>query len=349
MTIGTASDVLPVNPGPVIAVLVPCLNEELTVGTVVRSFHESVPLAHVYVYDNNSTDRTAEVAIKEGAIVRRSPLAGKGHVVRQMLADIEADVYVLVDGDDTYDPAVAGDLIDLVLAEGYDVVQGRRLPVDSNAFRRGHVFGNTLLAALAHTLFGRAVPDMLSGYLALSRRFVKSFPCEATGFEIEAEITISALEMSIPIADVPCAYKSRPAGSPSKLTAFRDGLRILGTMFRLVRQGRPLLFFGLAAVVLVACALALGIPILETFLQIHKVPRFPTAILATGLVVLAALSLMSGLILDTVTRGRRETRRLQYLSLPGPLNRCVAPVSDYRVINEMATLVQQPIDHPPRI
>jgi hypothetical protein len=321
---------------------VPCLNEELTVGTVVRSFRDALPRARVYVYDNNSTDRTAEVAAKEGAIVRRSPLAGKGNVVRQMFADIDADVYLLVDGDDTYDPTAAGALVDLVLGDGYDVVQGHRVPVDRHAYRRGHVFGNAVLTGLARALFGRSVPDMLSGYLALSRRFVKSFPCEATGFEVEAEITVSALEMSIPIAEVPCAYRSRPAGSSSKLTALRDGLVIIATMARLVRQGRPLLFFGMLALVLTALALALGVPILETFLQIHKVPRFPTAILATGLVMLAALSLMSGLILDTVTRGRREARRLRYLSLSGPLTHYPSiPVSDDLPINEATPWVQK--------
>ena len=304
---------------PVVAVLVPCLNEEVTIGRVVRSFHEALPSASVFVYDNNSTDRTSEVASREGATVRRSPLGGKGNVVRQMFADVEADVYLLVDGDDTYDPSVARRFVELVLVGGYDLVQGRRVAADRDAYGRGHAFGNVLLTALARCLFGSPVPDMLSGYLALSRRFVKSFPCEATGFEIETEITVGALEMGLPIAEVPCSYRNRPAGSLSELTVVRDGTRILKTMARLVRQGRPLMFFGAIAAALVALALALGVPILTTYLRIHRFPVFRTAILATGLVLLAALSLMSGLILDTVTRGQREARRLSYLAQRGPL------------------------------
>ncbi len=302
-----------------IAVLVPCLNEESTVGKVVRSFREALPSACVYVYDNGSADATGEVAAAAGAVARRSPLPGKGNVVRQMLADVDADVYLLVDGDDTYDASVARDLVDLVLEAGYDVVQARRVPVDRDAYRPGHAFGNVMLTGLAKHMFGRQVPDMLSGYLALSRRFVKSFPGESTGFEIETEITVSALEIGLPIAEVACSYRERPTGSSSKLTAVRDGTRILATIARLVRQGRPLLFFGVLAAVLIVLAVALGIPILVTYLQIHQVPRLPTAVLASALVLLGALSFMSGLILDTVARGRREARRLRYLSLPGPL------------------------------
>jgi glycosyltransferase involved in cell wall biosynthesis len=305
--------------GARIAVLVPCLDEEQTIGSVVKSFRDALPTSTVYVYDNNSTDRTSEVASEAGAVVRRAAVPGKGNVVRRMFADVEADVYLLVDGDGTYDASIAPQLVDGVLSDGNDLVHVRRVAVDAGAYRRGHPLGNRLLTWLVRFLFSRQVSDVLSGYRAMSRRFVKSFAGRSTGFDIEIEIMVDALELDVPVAEVAGSYRGRPAGSSSKLGTYSDGLRILATVIRLLRHGRPLMFFGVLGVVLAAVAVALGIPILETFLHTHKVPRFPTAILATGLVVLSAISFASGLLLDTVTRGRREAKILRYLEIPGPL------------------------------
>lgn len=307
------------SPGTRIAVLVPCWNEEQTIGHVVTAFRAVLGPATVYVYDNNSTDQTAAVAAAAGAVVRPVALHGKGHVVQRLFADVEADVYLLVDGDDTYDPKVAGEMVDLVVLAGNDLVTSSRIAVNPAAYRRGHVLGNRMLNSLLRVLFKRPVPDMLSGYKAMSRRFVKTLPVLSTGFEIEAEMAVHALELGVPIADVPAPYRERRAGSPSKLSTYRDGSRILRTIVRLLRQSRPLLFFGAIGVLLVALAVALGIPIVDTFAHTHKVPRFPTAILATGLVVLAALSITAGLVLDTVARARREAKLLRYLAIPGPL------------------------------
>jgi glycosyltransferase involved in cell wall biosynthesis len=303
---------------PQIAVVVPCLNEEVTVGTVVENFLATLPGCTVYVYDNGSTDDTAKVAAKAGAVVRQATTPGKGNVVRRMFADVDADIYVLVDGDDTYEVERAPEMVGLVL-DGNDLVSARRVSVDDGAYRRGHVLGNRLLTSLVQFLFARTVTDMLSGYKAMSRRFVKSFPALSTGFEIETEIAVAALEVGAPVASVDCKYRERPSGSESKLSTYKDGFRILSTVLHLLRQGRPLLFFASISVLLTVVAIILGIPIIETYAHTHKVPRFPTAILATGLVLLAGLSLTAGLILDTVTRGRREARLLHYLSIPGPL------------------------------
>ena len=309
------------------AVLIPCLNEEPTIGDVVRDFRAALPGATVYVYDNNSTDGTVAVAVDAGAVVRHVALAGKGHVVRRMFADVEADVYLLVDGDGTYDAGVAGELVDLVMIGGEDFVTASRVPVDAGAYRRGHVTGNRVLNTLVRLLFRRHVPDMLSGYKAMSRRFVKSLPAMSQRFEIETEIAVHALDLGAPIAEVPAAYRERPSGSSSKLSTYRDGTVILRAIVRLLRQSRPLLFFFAVAVLLAGAAIALGVPIVVTFVHIHKVPRYPTAILATGLVLLAALSLTAGLVLDTVARARREARILRYLEIPGPLaDRPVAQV-----------------------
>ncbi|MGH9296718.1 MAG: glycosyltransferase family 2 protein, partial [Acidimicrobiales bacterium] len=305
--------------GPSIAVLVPCLNEESTIATVVRSFHEALPSSTIYVYDNNSTDRTAEVASLAGAVVRSATLRGKGNVVRRMFAYVEADVYLLVDGDATYDAGTAQELVDLVLLGGNDLVNARRVATESSSYRRGHVVGNRFLAGLVGLLFAGPVSDMLSGYKAMSRRFVKSCPVLATGFEVEAELAVSALELGVPVAETPSMYRERGAGSSSKLSTSRDGLRILATVVRLLRYGRPLLFFGTVGLVLLVAALVLGIPLLPTYMQTHKVPRFPTAILATGLVILSTLSFAVGLVLDNVTRARREARLLRYLEVAGPL------------------------------
>lgn len=304
--------------GARIAVVVPCLNEELTVAAVVEGFSAALPGCTVYVYDNGSTDETSTLAAKAGAVVRQVATTGKGHVVRRMFADVEADVYVLVDGDDTYDAGIARAMVDLVLA-GNDLVSARRVSVDPTTDRRGHAFGNLVLTSLVQFLFQRSVTDMLSGYKTMSRRFVKSFPAMSRGFEIETEIAVAALSLGAPVATVDSRYRARPDGSESKLSTYKDGFRILSTVLHLLRQGRPLLFFGIIGLVLGIAAIVLGVPIIETYARTHLVPRFPTAILATGLVLLAALSFTAGLILDTVSRGGLEARLLHYLSIPGPL------------------------------
>ena len=303
---------------PRIAVLVPCRNEGITVAEVVRAFKGALPQAIVYVYDNNSTDGTSQVAQRAGAIVRTERQQGKGNVVRRMFADIDAGVYVLVDGDDTYEAAAAPRLIERLVADRLDMITGVRHEVAKAAYRPGHRFGNWLLTSLVRWTFSAHVADMLSGYRVLSRRFVKSFPTQATGFGIETEMTVHGLEMLMPVAEMETAYKERPAGSVSKLNTFRDGFRILFLILTLAKEERPLLFFGLIALVLALVSIGLSIPIFVTYFETGLVPRFPTAILATGLMILAVLSFFSGLILDTVTRGRWETKRLAYLQLPPP-------------------------------
>lgn len=300
-----------------VAVILPCYNEEAAIVQVVSDFRAALPGAVVYVYDNNSTDRTVAFARQAGAVVRREPRQGKGHVVRRMFADVEADVYVLADGDDTYDAASAGALIEKLVEEGLDMVVGSRLTsFEGQAFRRGHRFGNDLLTGCLGLFFGRTFSDILSGYRVLSRRFVKSFPALATGFETEIELTVHALELRMPSAEVVTPYKARPAGSASKLRTYRDGWRILMEILKLFKEERPLAFFSIIAVVLALTALILAYPIFVTYLATGLVPRFPTAILSTGLMILSSLNFGCGLILETVTRGRCEMKRLIYLSLP---------------------------------
>ncbi len=298
--------------------VVPCRNEETTVAEVVTGFAKALPDATVYVFDNNSTDRTAERALAAGAVVRHVDLPGKANVVRRMFADVDADCYVLVDGDATYDPAAAPELVEKVLVEGFDLANAAREPVKTEAFRRGHTFGNRLLGGLLGRFFGRPVGDVLSGYKACSRRLVKSFPVLSSGFEVESELMVHALMLHAKVTEVKTVYKERPPGSESKLGTYSDGIRILHTIINLVRQGRPLAFFSIAALVFAVAGVALGIPVLLTFLHTHKVPRLPTAVLATGLEILAALSLTAGLVLDTVSRSRREQRILAYLSHSAP-------------------------------
>lgn len=300
---------------PTIAVLVPCCNEELTIAKVIKDFRCALSDADVYVYDNNSADRTAEIARSAGAAVYREPLQGKGNVVRRMFADVEADIYVLVDGDDTYDAASAPKLIAALLEQNLDMVNGLRVPEEKEAYRIGHRFGNRLLTGTVGKLFGDRFLDMLSGYRVFSRRFVKSFPALASGFEIETELTIHALELRMPIAEIPTPYKGRPAGSESKLRTLHDGVRIMRTIIGLVKREKPLSFFGWLCVLLVGSALVIGAPVVNTYFETGLVPRLPTAVLATGLVLLGFLSLACGLILDTVTLGRREMKRLFYLQL----------------------------------
>lgn len=300
------------------AVLIPCYNEEAAIGTVVKDFRAALPDATVYVYDNNSRDRTVEVARAAGAVVRHEPLQGKGNVVRRMFADVDADVYLLVDGDDTYHAASAPALIDKLCSEQLDMVNAQRVSTAEAAYRPGHVLGNRLLTGLVTAVFGKRTSDMLSGYRALSRRFVKSFPALAGGFEIETELTVHALELRMPFAEMATPYKERPAGSVSKLSTYRDGLRILFMIGKLVKEERPMPSFGLAAVVFALASLVLAVPVVLTFLETGLVPRLPTAVLSAALMILSFLSLACGLILDSVTRARREIKRLAYLAQPAP-------------------------------
>ena len=299
-----------------IAVLLPCFNEEAAIGQTVAAFRAALPGAQIYVYDNNSSDRTREVAEAAGAAVRTERMQGKGNVVRRMFADVDADIYVMADGDATYDAAAAPELVCRLIDEQLDMVVGARKSEVEAAYRRGHRFGNRLLTGMLANIFGRTFSDILSGYRVFSRRFVKSFPALSRGFEIETEISVHALELVMPVAEVVTAYGARPEGSESKLSTWRDGWRIARTIGHLFRIERPVLFYGGYGVALAAIALVLAIPLAITYAETGLVPRFPTAILATGLMILAAMSFMCGLILDTVVRGRREIRRLHYLSLP---------------------------------
>ena len=301
---------------PEIAVLIPCFNEQETIGAVVSGFKSYIPESMIFVYDNASTDFTVERAREAGAIVRSEPLSGKGCVVRRMFADIEADIYVLVDGDDTYDAASAPKLIAALARESLDLVSAVRVDSSQKAYRTGHRFGNWLLTRLVAQLFGKRFSDMLSGYRVMSRRFVKSFPALSSGFEIETELTVHALQMRIPIAEMPTPYGERPEGSSSKLRTISDGVRIMRTIAYLLKEERPLAFFGAVSAFLAFLALALGVPVIVEFIRTGLVPRLPTAVLATGLMLLASLSLVCGLILHTVTRGRIEMKRLYYLSIP---------------------------------
>jgi glycosyltransferase involved in cell wall biosynthesis len=303
---------------PRIAVLIPCYNEEVAVPRVVAAFRAALPAATVYVYDNNSRDRTAEVAAAAGAVVRREPQQGKGHVIRRMFADVEADVYLLVDGDDTYDAAAAPEMVRMLLADRLDMVTGVRVTDAAAAYRPGHRLGNRVITGVVRLVFGDRITDMLSGYRVFSRRFAKSFPALAAGFETETEFTVHALELRMPVGELRTRYKERPPGSHSKLSTWRDGFRILRTIGLLVRRERPLPFFAAAALALALLSVGLAVPVLQTFLATGLVPRLPTAVLSTGLMLLAFLSLACGLILDTVTRGRLEARRIAYLAIPAP-------------------------------
>ena len=305
-------------PATTVAVLVPCYNEAAAIGKVVADFRALLPRARIYVYDNNSTDNTASVAAQAGAIVRSEHQQGKGNVVRRMFADIDADVYVLVDGDDTYEAAAAPRMIERLVLQRLDMITGTRREVAKAAYRRGHRFGNWMLTSLVRWIFAAQVGDMLSGYRVLSRRFVKSFPTQATGFGIETEMTVHGLEMLMPTAEMETDYKERPPGSVSKLNTYRDGFRILFLIMTLAKEERPLFFFGMIAFVLALASLGLALPIIITFLKTGLVPRFPTLLVATGMMIAAFLSFFSGLILDTVTRGRWEMKRLSYLQLPPP-------------------------------
>jgi glycosyltransferase involved in cell wall biosynthesis len=303
---------------PRIAVLLPCFNEEGTIEATVAGFRSALPGATVYVYDNNSSDRTREVAAKAGAVVGSERQQGKGHVVRRMFADIDADVYVMADGDLTYDPAAAPAMVELLLARQLDMVVGTRRHEEKGAYRGGHMVGNRAFTGLLARLFGRSFNDIFSGYRAFSRRFVKSFPVLSSGFEIETEISVHALELRMPVGEVETRYLARPEGSVSKLSTFGDGWRILRTVATLYRIERPVLFYGAIGALLLIAALLLSIPLVITYIETGLVPRLPTAVLVTGMTIVAVLCFFAGLILDTVTRGRREMRRLAYLSHDPP-------------------------------
>jgi glycosyltransferase involved in cell wall biosynthesis len=296
----------------------PCYNEAEAIARTVTEFRSVCPGAYIYVYDNNSTDRSREIAADAGAIVRTVRQQGKGHVVRRMFADIDADIYIMADGDATYEAAAVPRMIAMMLEGNIDMVVGARRSEAEAAYRPGHRLGNRLLTGLLKSLFGRSFTDILSGYRVFSRRFVKSFPVLSEGFEIETEISVHALELAMPVAEVETAYAARPEGSVSKLSTWRDGWRILRTMLTLYRVERPVWFFGLVGGLFAAVALGLAFPLLLTWLETGLVPRFPTAILATGMMVIAVLNGMCGLILDTVVRGRREVKRLAYLAHAAP-------------------------------
>jgi len=303
---------------PHIAVILPCYNEAGAIVQTVQDFRRALPDADIYVFDNNSTDGSRELAAGAGAIVRRVTQQGKGHVVRRMFADVDADIYIMADGDATYEAAAAPAMVAAMLQDNLDMVVGCRRDQVEAAYRRVHRFGNWALTSLLKQLFGRSFTDILSGYRVFSRRFVKSFPVLSAGFEIETEISVHALELAMPVSEVMTAYGARPEGSVSKLSTYRDGWRILRTIITLYRIERPILFFGIIAAFLAALGLGLAAPLIVTYAQTGLVPRFPTAILVTGLMILATLSGMCGLILDTVVRGRREVRRLAYLAFRAP-------------------------------
>jgi glycosyltransferase involved in cell wall biosynthesis len=303
---------------PRIAVILPCYNEEAAIAATVEGFRAALPMATIYVYDNNSQDRTRELAAKAGAVVRTERQQGKGHVVRRMFADIDADIYVMADGDLTYDPTAAPAMVDMLVAEQLDMVVGTRRHEAKHAYRGGHVLGNRLFTGLLAGLFGRSFNDIFSGYRLFSRRFVKSFPVLSSGFEIETEISVHALELRMPVGEVETAYVARPEGSLSKLSTWGDGWRILKTIVTLYRIERPVLFYGGVGALLLLAAILLSVPLIVTYVHTGLVPRVPTAILVTGMTIIAVLCFFAGLILDTVTRGRREVRRLAYLSLSAP-------------------------------
>jgi glycosyltransferase involved in cell wall biosynthesis len=304
-----------------IAVLIPCRDEAVTIGQVVSDFRQQLPDARVYVYDNNSSDQTAAIAEQAGATVRREMRQGKGNVVRRMFADIEADAYVLVDGDGTYDPADAPAMLRMLASQQLDMVTGVRVDTSRESYRPGHRLGNHVLTGIVRHIFGDWISDMLSGYRVFSRRFVKSFPALSVGFETETEFTVHALELGMPLGEIRTRYQERPEGSASKLHTYRDGIRILRTILNLVKEERPLMFFASIGALFLLVSLALGIPVVAHFLKTGLVPRLPTAVLSVAFVLLAFLSLFCGLILDSVARGRKEAKRIAYLAL-----RAISPI-----------------------
>ncbi|GAB2868745.1 glycosyltransferase family 2 protein [Pseudoduganella ginsengisoli] len=307
---------MPQFPNVRIAVLVPCYNEAATIAAIIRDFNRYLPSAQVYVFDNNSTDDTVRIAREAGATVRHVTAQGKGSVVRRMFADVEADAYIMVDGDDTYDASVAPQLVEKMLNEGLDMVVGSRVADEQAAYRFGHRFGNRLLTGCLAAVFGRTFNDILSGYRVFSRRYVKSFAAHSTGFETETELTVHALELRLPVAEVETVYKARPEGSFSKLNTYRDGARILMTILRLFKSERPLMFYGIGFLLCFLASIVLAVPVLATYLDTGLVPRLPTAVLCASLMLLGIILLVCGIILDAVTKSRIEQKRFAYLSVP---------------------------------
>ena len=301
-----------------VAVLIPCLNEASTIAQVVLDFRRALPGADIYVFDNGSTDATAVMAAAAGAVVRREHRPGKGQVVRRMFADVDADLYVLVDGDATYEAAAAPAMVEMALRDKLDMVVGCRDGGAEDSYRAGHRLGNVVLTGFLARVFGRGFSDLLSGYRVMSRRFVKTFPCLSSGFEIETEIAVHALTLGLPFGEVRTQYGARPEGSTSKLRTFSDGWRILATMLNLLRQEKPAQFFGGAGAICALTSMVLALPLARTYLATGLVPRFPTAILCTGLMIIALLTFCCGLILDSVSRSRMEARRLAYLRWDAP-------------------------------
>lgn len=300
---------------PSIAVLLPCHNEEATIGNVVRAFSDALPGAKIYVYDNASTDKTVEHALATNAIVRRENLRGKGNVVRRMFADIDADIYVLADGDETYDASAARTLIDRLVSHDLDMVVGTRVDSSQEAYRSGHRIGNRIFNKIVATLFGPGFSDIFSGYRVFSRRFVKSFPADSSGFEIETELSTHALDLRLPTEEIPVAYRERPQNSKSKLNTYRDGFRILWAIVRIYETYRPMRFFGGLGLLTAVASFAFGTPIVFEYLRTGLVPRFPTAVLAAALMQLSWLCLACGIILQSITKMRREQHRMHYLDL----------------------------------
>lgn len=302
---------------PSIAVLLPCFNEATTIAAVIDGFHRALPTAVVYVYDNNSTDGSADVAAAAGAVVRRERHQGKGNVVRRMFADIDSDIYVLADSDQTYDASAAGQLVEGLIKQNVDMVVGVRVGI-KDAFRYGHRAGNQLFNRVVSSLFGPGFTDILSGYRVLSRRFVKSFPSTSSGFEIETELSVHALDLKLPAAEIALNYGERPQNSASKLRTYRDGFRISVKILMMYRALKPLQFYGAISIVLIVVALIIGAPVIITYLETGLVPRLPTAILAASIIQLGVLSLVCGIIIHAVSSTGRELKRMRYLDLPAP-------------------------------
>ena len=304
-----------------IAVLIPCYNEAPTIVSVIGDFRAALPGAAIHAFDNNSTDGTALLAQEAGAQVGKVSLQGKGNVVRRMFADVQADVYVLVDGDGTYDARSAPRLVEFLLSEGLDMVVASRVSDRQEAYRSGHRIGNLALTWFAAQIFGRTFTDMLSGYRVFSRRYVKSFPAHSTGFEIETELAVHALELRLPVAEVETPYGARADGSLSKLNTYRDGLRILSTIHWLFRSEKPLAYYSFGFFLCIGTSIWLALPLVQVYLATGLVPRLPTAVLCAALILLGAILLTCGIVLDTVTQGRAEVKRLAYLSFPAPRQR----------------------------
>lgn len=304
-----------------VALVVPCFNEALAIEKVIADFKSALPVLQLFVFDNNSTDQTAQVARDAGATVISVKLKGKGNVVRRMFADVDADIYVMVDGDATYEAAAVSRLIDRLIDERLDMVVGSRKVAAleaGEAYRPGHEFGNWMLTTCVKKILGGEFDDMLSGYRVFSRRYAKSFPALSAGFETETELTVHALELRMPYAESQTLYGARPEGSESKLSTYRDGFRILRTIGKLYVSERPLQFFSLVAALLALTAIGLSLPIFSEFLRTGLVPRLPTAVLSASVMICALLSVFAGLILDNITRGRHEAKRLAYLAIQAP-------------------------------